>query len=116
MAILSVGEILQEVFCFGNHYASLFAFGLPRLKMATGRTAGLEGHKMEFDKETGEMVMRFKLPVQTAVILFSQAVSAILPPLAIPYTSRTTLQTKGKSGSHARLWSKYARLPGLYAF
>ncbi len=31
-------------------------------KMATGKDSGLEGKKMEYDEETGEMVMRFKLP------------------------------------------------------
>ena len=30
---------------------------------ALGKPIGLEGRKMEFDKETGEVVMRFKLPV-----------------------------------------------------
>jgi hypothetical protein len=31
-------------------------------KMATGKDLGLEGKKMEIDKETGEIVMRFKMP------------------------------------------------------
>ena len=31
-------------------------------KMATGKDLGLEGQKMEVDKETGEIVMRFKMP------------------------------------------------------
>ena len=31
-------------------------------KMATGSDKGLEGRKMEFDKATGEVIMRFKLP------------------------------------------------------
>ena len=31
-------------------------------KMATGKDLGLEGRKMEIDKETGEIVMRFKMP------------------------------------------------------
>ncbi len=32
------------------------------LKMATGKDIGFEGKKMEIDNETGEIVMRFKLP------------------------------------------------------
>jgi len=32
-------------------------------KMATGKDLGLEDKKMEIDKETGEIVMRFKMPV-----------------------------------------------------
>lgn len=32
------------------------------LKMATGKDLGLEGQKVEVNKETGEVVMRFKLP------------------------------------------------------
>lgn len=31
-------------------------------KMATGSDKGLEGRKMEFDKASGEVIMRFKLP------------------------------------------------------
>ncbi|MHB1177763.1 MAG: hypothetical protein ACYCZO_05465, partial [Daejeonella sp.] len=31
-------------------------------KMATGSSNGLESRKMEFDRATGEVVMRFKLP------------------------------------------------------
>ena len=31
-------------------------------KMATGNDLGLEGRKMEIDKATGEIVMRFKMP------------------------------------------------------
>lgn len=31
-------------------------------KMATGKDMGVENQKMEFDKQTGEIVMRFKLP------------------------------------------------------
>jgi SNF2 family DNA or RNA helicase len=31
-------------------------------KMATGKDLGFEGKKMEIDKETGEIVMRFKMP------------------------------------------------------
>lgn len=31
-------------------------------KMATGKDLGFEGRKMEIDKETGEIVMRFKMP------------------------------------------------------
>ena len=31
-------------------------------KMATGKDIGLEGQKMEIDKATGEIVMRFKMP------------------------------------------------------
>jgi hypothetical protein len=31
-------------------------------KMATGKDLGFEGKKMEVDKETGEVVMRFKMP------------------------------------------------------
>ena len=31
-------------------------------KMATGKDMGLESKKMEIDKETGEIVMRFKMP------------------------------------------------------
>jgi superfamily II DNA/RNA helicase len=32
-------------------------------KMATGNEAGLQGNKVEVDKTTGEVVMRFKMPV-----------------------------------------------------
>lgn len=32
------------------------------IKMATGKDSGLEGQRIEVDKETGEVVMRFKLP------------------------------------------------------
>ncbi len=32
------------------------------MKMATGKDTGLENKKVEIDKETGEVVMRFKLP------------------------------------------------------
>lgn len=31
-------------------------------KMATGKDLGFEGRKIEIDKETGEVVMRFKMP------------------------------------------------------
>lgn len=31
-------------------------------KMATGKETGLEGKQMEYDEETGEVVMRFKMP------------------------------------------------------
>jgi superfamily II DNA/RNA helicase len=31
-------------------------------KMATGKDLGFEGKKMEIDKETGEVIMRFKMP------------------------------------------------------
>lgn len=31
-------------------------------KMATGKDMGLEDQKIEFDKQRGEIVMRFKLP------------------------------------------------------
>ena len=31
-------------------------------KMATGKDLGFEGKKMEIDKETGEIIMRFKMP------------------------------------------------------
>ncbi len=33
------------------------------LKMTTGKEVGLENKKVEIDKETGEVVMRFKLPI-----------------------------------------------------
>ena len=32
-------------------------------KMSTGKDMGLEGRKLEIDKQTGEVVMRFKMPV-----------------------------------------------------
>lgn len=31
-------------------------------KMATGKDTGLEGKRIEYDEETGEVVMRFKMP------------------------------------------------------
>jgi hypothetical protein len=33
------------------------------LKMATGKEMGMEGQKIEVNKETGEVTMKFKLPV-----------------------------------------------------
>ena len=32
-------------------------------KMSTGKDVGFENQKIEVNKETGEVVMRFKLPV-----------------------------------------------------
>jgi hypothetical protein len=44
---------------------ALFTQGMEFLsglfKMATGKDAGLQGQKIEIDKNTGEVVMRFKI-------------------------------------------------------
>lgn len=49
-------ETMQRVMNQGLEFLS----GM--MKMATGKDVGLEGQKIEIDQETGEMVMRFKLP------------------------------------------------------
>ena len=40
----------------------LFLAGL--FKMSTGKDMGLESQSIQIDKETGEVVMKFKLPIQ----------------------------------------------------
>jgi hypothetical protein len=48
--------MMEQVLNHGMEFLS----GL--LRMTTGRNTGLENKKVEIDKETGEVVMRFKLP------------------------------------------------------
>ena len=49
-------EQMEEVLNSGMQFLS----GM--FKMATGKDMDSDGHKIEVDKETGEVVMRFKLP------------------------------------------------------
>ena len=49
-------QVMENVMNHGMEFLS----GM--FKMATGNSLGLEGRKMEVDKETGEIVMRFKIP------------------------------------------------------
>jgi len=49
-------EALESVMNSGMQFlSSLF-------KMSTGKDLGIENQKIEVNKETGEVVMRFKLP------------------------------------------------------
>ena len=53
---LEQAEVMENVMNQGMQFlASLF-------KMSTGKDLGLENQKIEIDKKTGEVVMRFKLP------------------------------------------------------
>lgn len=49
-------EVMEAILNHGMEFLS----GL--LKLSTGKDAGLENKKVEIDKESGEIVMRFKLP------------------------------------------------------
>lgn len=53
---VSQTEMMEQVLNHGMEFLS----GL--LRMTTGQNIGLENKKVEIDKETGEVVMRFKLP------------------------------------------------------
>ena len=37
--------------------------GVDISKMSTGKDMGMEGQKIEINKETGEVTMKFKLPI-----------------------------------------------------
>jgi hypothetical protein len=49
-------EMMEQVLNHGMEFLS----GL--LKMTTGKDTGLENKRVEIDRETGEVVMRFRLP------------------------------------------------------
>jgi hypothetical protein len=54
---LSKTEQLETVMNSGMQFlAGLF-------KMTTGKDLGLENQKVEVDKKTGEIIMRFKIPL-----------------------------------------------------
>jgi ERCC4-related helicase len=54
---LSQAEVMEKTMNDGMQFLS----GL--FKMATGKDMGIENQKIEIDKKTGEVVMRFKIPI-----------------------------------------------------
>ncbi len=55
-APFSQSEDMESILNSGMDFLS----GL--MKMTTGKDSGMKDQKVEIDKETGEVVMRFKLP------------------------------------------------------
>lgn len=68
-------ETMQRVMNQGLEFLS----GM--MKMATGKDDRLEGQKIEVDRETGEVVMRFKLPGRQELLLPTTPGDGILHPL-----------------------------------
>jgi hypothetical protein len=65
MPVKSRGELIRK-FETNPQYKIFLpteAGGSGLFKMATGKEMGMEGRKIEVNKETGEVTMKFKLPV-----------------------------------------------------